>query len=103
MTTPDTEGTVAVALAVLTSRMEDVRVGLSDMRHDLAQQAATYVHRNEWLTRNTAVDTRFIDQGREIGELRTEIRSRRTPWTSVVPAIVSVISVGVALSAVLTR
>lgn len=105
MTTPadGTEGAVAVALAVLTSRMEDVRTGLADVRRDLAAQQATYVQRNEWALRNTAVDRRFTDQGREIGELRTEIRSRRTPWTSVVPAIVSVVSVVVALAAVLTR
>lgn len=83
--------------------MEDLRQAFSDMRRDLAAQPATYVQRNEWMLRNTAVDRRFTDQGREIGELRTELRSRRTPWTSVVPAIVSVVSVVVALSAVLTR
>jgi hypothetical protein len=41
-----------------------------------------YVPRGEWSQRNNHVDTHIQTQGREIGQLRAELNSRRAPWWS---------------------
>lgn len=57
----------------------------------------TYVPAVLWEQRNRHVDFVHSGLGREIGDLRTEIRSRRVPWWSVgalgVSAIALVLSV----------
>ena len=59
------------------------------LRGELRQDRLTYVPRGEWVQRNQTVDSNFSHQGREIGQLRTEIQSRRAPWWAVVSAIVA--------------
>jgi malate synthase len=101
MTGPSEEAT----LAVVVSRIDDLREDVQHLRTDLADVRTGLVSRGEWEQRNNHVDSRFQAQslqsdtrhqqlGREIGELRTEIRARQAPWWSVAAVIVA----GVALA-----
>lgn len=75
-------------LAVVVSRLEDLRADVSQLRGDIAESRLAAVTRGEWEQRNNLVDTRFHTTGREIGELRTELRSRRAPaWSIAATAI----------------
>jgi hypothetical protein len=82
-----------VTLAVVASQIGDLREDIRDLRSDLSNARAGNVSRGEWVQRNSNVDTRFQNQGREIGELRTELRSRRAPWWSVAALFLSAIAV----------
>ena len=57
----------------------------------------TYVPANLWAQRNQQVDERHRDLGRELGDLRTELRSRRLPWPSVVAVLVAAAALGLSL------
>ncbi len=85
-------------LAVVVARLDDVRDDLRAVRGDLALAAERSVGRGEWLMRNQAVDQRLADQGREIGDLRAEVRSRRLPWTTVATAVVAIASLALTLT-----
>lgn len=72
-----------VTLAVVASQIGDLREDIRDLRGDISNARDNNVSRGEWVQRNSNVDTRFQNQGREIGELRLELRARRAPWWSV--------------------
>lgn len=99
-------------LAVVVARLDDLRAqqradtqalaeSIESLRRLMAEMRGDVVSRDTWETRNAHVDSRFQDQGREIGDLRTshaadvaalraEIASRRMPWPSVAAAITGV-------------
>lgn len=96
-------------LAVVVARLDDLRAQqredtqalvarIDTLSRQMAESRGEMVARDTWETRNAHVDSRFQDQGREIGELRTahatdvaqlrqEIASRRMPWPSVAAAL----------------
>lgn len=76
----------ATALAVVASRLDDVREDIAQLRGDISSFRAGHVTRGEWEQRNQHSDSKFAALGREIGDLRTELNSRRAPWWSVVGA-----------------
>lgn len=82
----------AATLQVVVERLNDLRLDVGAVRTQLTAQAVTLVPRGEWVQRNEAVDARFNGQGREISELRTELRSRSIPWTSVLSAVVAFVA-----------
>lgn len=78
-----------VTLAVVAARMVDLREDFAEMRAEVRAASAQSVSRGEWGQRNNHVDTRIasVDSrvtsvGREVGDLRAMIESRRAPWWS---------------------
>lgn len=49
----------------------------------------TYVPATLWEQRNRHVDFVHAGLGREIGDLRAEVRSKRAPWWSVAAVVVA--------------
>lgn len=84
----------AVTLAVVAARLSDLKTQVGEIGTMLTAQRAEFVGRNEWLMRNATVDTRFEGQGREIADLKTELRTRRLPW----PTVAAVVVAGAALA-----
>lgn len=117
MTTPATAGglTVEATLHLVVERLEDLRKqqekdtnalasSIESLRSEMQAQSQTYVPRAEWEQRNRLVDERHQSQGREIGQLRTELtadvtavrttvseqeKSRRVPWPSIASVAIS--------------
>lgn len=87
----------AVTLAVVGARLSDLKTEMQDVKTMLTAQRTEFVGRNEWLMRNAAVDSTFAGQGREIGDLRTELRARRQPWPAVAAVVVSAVALGINL------
>ena len=73
--------------AVVVARLDDLRDDVKGLREELRASTANVVSRGEWVQRNAHVDGKFDTQGREIGQLRTELASRRTPWPAVAGAV----------------
>lgn len=88
----------AVTLGVVVARLDDLRTDMRAMREEVRKGQETSVSRGEWGQRNAHVDSRLDGQGREIGDLRTELRSRRLPWPSVAAAIVSIAALGLTIT-----
>lgn len=86
-----------VTLAVVVSRLDDLREDLRELRDELSQQRGQTVARTEWEMRNAHVDSKFAGHGREIGQLRADLAARRQPWTSVASALVAVAALLVTL------
>lgn len=101
--TDEQTGTVETTLAVLVSRVEDLRGDVSAMRADQTAQRSGMVPRTEWEQRNRFVDDTFRGYGREIGDLRTELRARRVPWPSVGAFVVAACALGLAVVQALAR
>jgi len=49
----------------------------------------TYVPATLWEQRNTHVDFVIAGLGREIGDLRGELRAKRAPWWSVAAVVIA--------------
>lgn len=79
----------ANTLAVVAARLDDVRTDIAEMRTEVRQAAQHAVSRGEWGQRNEHVNSRLQELGREIGQLRTELASRRAPWWSVAAVLVA--------------
>ncbi|ACV09821.1 hypothetical protein Jden_2184 [Jonesia denitrificans DSM 20603] len=79
MAMPETEATLAVVVA----RLDDLRADMQSLREEVRKSSENSVTRGEWGQRNQHVDTRINTLGREIGDLRTDVNSRRAPWWSV--------------------
>jgi len=103
-----------VTLAVIGARLEDMREDIRSLRADLASHRADLVPRGEWEQRNHHVDGRFQEHGREIANLRTEVRSsiatvkaevdqRRAPWWTVGALVISGAALLLTLIPALTR
>lgn len=84
----DTE--LKVALGVIQTSLIDIREDIKQLRADQNMNVTTYVTRNEWALRNQTVNDKFESQGREIGDLRIEIRGRRVHWTAIASLLVAV-------------
>lgn len=89
-----------VTLRVVAERIGDIQASQKAIQQQLTTQAATFVPRGEWMLRNTQVDEKHSGLGREIGELRSELRSRRLPWPTVVAAIVSCLALAKSLGVI---
>lgn len=86
-----------VLLLVVAERLSDVQATQTAIQAQLTTMSSSFVPRGEWVLRNAHVDGMFVSQGREIGDLRSELRSRRLPWPTVVSALVSIAALLVAL------
>ena len=82
----------AAALQVLVSQVGDMREDIRDMRNDLKTIGDNKVNYREWIQRNQEVNGRLGSLGREIGDLRTELRAKSAPWWSVSAVVVAVAS-----------
>lgn len=91
----------AATLAVVVSRIDDLREDIAHMRQAVAEAGERSVSRGEWVQRNNYSDSRFAALGREIGdlrnethtrhaEMRAEIQARRAPWWSVGSLVIAV-------------
>lgn len=69
-------------LAVVVSRLDDLRTDFAELRGEVRTSTEQSVSRGEWGQRNAHVDTRLASLGREIGDMRTELHARRAPWWS---------------------
>jgi len=76
-----------ITLAVVAARLDDLREDVKGVRSDLAIHRAELVGRGEWLQRNQAVDDRFQAQGREIGQLRTDLNTKTTVLDGEIKAV----------------
>lgn len=99
MSAPDerTASPEAVGLARVEALLGYLREDVKGLRSQLAENYAAMVTRNEWVMRNQAVEQRFQDQGREIAQLRTEVKARHHPWPQVATAVVAVGSLAITL------
>ena len=106
----------AATLAVVVSRIDDLREDIAEMRRAVAEASARAVPRGEWEQRNNLVDSKFAAFGREVGdlrnethtrhaelraetanryaELRAEIQSRRAPWWSAAAVVLAAAGFG---------
>ena len=80
------------ALEVLVSQVGDMREDIREMRKDLKEVADNKVSYREWSQRNTEVNGRLSGLGREIGDLRTELRAKSAPWWSVGAVVIAAAS-----------
>ena len=67
-------------LAIISSRLDDIKQDIVEIRDDQRLTNRQMVSRNEWEQRNNYSDNKFTSLGREIGDLRTEINSKSAPW-----------------------
>lgn len=79
MTAPPDE----VTLAILGTKVDALTGTVHQLVTDNRDRDRYYVPHALWAQRNESVDGRVNGLGREIGELRTEIRSRRVSWPAV--------------------
>lgn len=73
----------SATLAVVVARLDDMRSDFNSLREEVRKSSENYVSRGEWGQRNDHVDTRLNSLGREVGDLRRDMDSRRAPWWSV--------------------
>jgi predicted RNase H-like nuclease (RuvC/YqgF family) len=85
-----------ISLEVVASKLDDLKEDIRDFRAEISLYREQSVARAEWIQRNTLVDERFENRGKEIAELRTalalkadnsdlstlrhDVQSRRAPW-----------------------
>lgn len=79
----------SATLAVVVARLDDLRADMQSMRDEIRKSSENAVSRGEWGQRNQHVDTRLNSLGREVGDLRKDIDSRRAPWWSVWAVVLS--------------
>lgn len=84
----DTE--LKVALGIIQNSLIDIKDDIMQLRQAQNMNVTTYVTRNEWALRNQTVNDKFSAQGREIGDLRAELRGRRVHWTAIASLLVAV-------------
>lgn len=89
---PRSDSDFQTGLAVVISRLDDMKQDISDIRADQVSARKENVLRSEWEQRNSHVDFRFHTQGREIGDLRSELNSKRAPWWTWVTAIAALLA-----------
>lgn len=85
--------------AVLLAHLGAIKEGMDELRDGMKRVHRDYVTTAVWTERNLHYDHALGSQGREIGELRVELRSRRTPWPTVAAVVIS----GMALFVTLTE
>lgn len=70
-----------------------LREDVSELRKSVERSHENKVSHREWSQRNEHVNSRLSGLGREIGDLRTEIRAKSAPWWSVGAMVIATISV----------
>lgn len=83
-----------VTLAIVANQLKYIADDVRELRDDIKRSNEDKVSYREWSQRNEHVNTRLGGLGREVGDLRTEIRAKSAPWWSVGALVVSVIAVG---------
>lgn len=76
-------------LAVVVSRLDDLRKDFSDLREELRRTHEDKVSRREWIQRNDHVDSKFDTHSKDISEIKQEMASKRAPWWSFAAVIVA--------------
>lgn len=79
--------TSSAAIAVLVSQFEYLRGDVQEIQRYIRESDENKVSHREWSQRNEHVNSRLSALGREIGDLRTEIRAKSAPWWSVAAVI----------------
>lgn len=74
---------------VLVSQIEFLREDVRELSSKLDIANENKVSHREWSMRNEHVNSRLSGLGREIGDLRTEIRAKSAPWWSVGAVVIS--------------
>lgn len=74
---------VATAVALLGVQMVGLTKVVEQMATEIRQDRQTYVSQQLWQQRNSEVNDKLGGIGREIGDLRVELRSRRVSWPAV--------------------
>lgn len=80
------------ALGILISQVDGLREDIKGLREEVGKVTDNKVSYREWSQRNSEVNGRFTTQGREIGDLRTEIRAKSAPWWSVAAVLAAAAS-----------
>lgn len=80
---------VKTTLAIISARLDDIKQDIVELRDDQRIANRQSVSRNEWEQRNNYSDSKFSSLGREIGDLRTEINSKRAPWWTWVTVLLA--------------
>ena len=89
---PTSEQSLKVDIAVVQSKIDALTDTLKGLSVRFDDRSRENVLRTEWELRNQHVDTKFQNQGREISDLRAEVRSkdsRRPPWTAIAALVIA--------------
>lgn len=105
----ETSTSMEATLAVVVSRLDDLRTSFADLRKEMTDQAQKAVPRGEWIGRNNLVDRRFEEQGSDIQGIRkdlekymTDQQARRAPWWTIVSVVFGAAGVAGTLVTILT-
>lgn len=88
---PDTESSTSID--ILATQVSFLREDIRDLAKKVDESNDNKVSHREWSQRNEHVNTRLGGLGREVGDLRTELRAKSAPWWSVAAMIVAAIAV----------
>lgn len=88
---PDTEN--ATSIEILATQVSFLREDIRDLAKKVDESNDNKVSHREWSQRNEHVNTRLGGLGREIGDLRIELRAKSAPWWSVGAMLASIIAV----------
>lgn len=81
-----------VSLGIIADQIRFLREDFRDLSRKLEESNENKVSHREWSQRNEHVNNRLASLGREIGDMRTEIRAKSAPWWSVTAMIVAGLS-----------
>jgi len=84
----------STSLGILATQIAYLREDISELRSEIRKQGDSKVSHREWSQRNEHVNNRLQSLGREIGDLRTELRAKSAPWWSVTAVVIA----GIALA-----
>lgn len=79
-----------ISLQVLATQIGFLREDIVNLTKRVDEANDSKVSHREWSQRNDHVNTRLGSLGREIGDLRAEIRAKSAPWWSVGAVLVAV-------------
>jgi len=77
----------SVSIGVLASQITFLREDIAELRTAVSKANDSKVSHREWSQRNEHVNNRLQSLGREIGDLRAELRAKSAPWWSIVAVI----------------
>lgn len=83
-----------IDIAVINTKLDALTASVTELTKQIGLSNESKVSRNEWEQRNNYVDGRLQSLGREISELRIDIKTEKTNrphWTAIVGAVVVVI------------
>jgi flagellar biosynthesis chaperone FliJ len=97
MTSENDNEQTKIDIAVINTKLDTLTQHIEQLTRQVNVSNDSKVSRNEWEQRNHYVDGRFQALGREISELRIDIKTEKTNkphWTAIVGAIVVVVVLG---------